>query len=174
MAPEVMQFKKYSNKIDIYSLGVCLYEMVMGMVPFKDNLETKLLTKVLINNINWNVKGKETTPEFRDLVKSMLNPDPIKRINWVDLYKHPILNPKQKKEEPHKPQSKKELEIIAQEQIFNSNKGFYDNESNLDFDNEDTLNLLLDKIIKKIAEGKQENQGSCYNELSAGEQKRTN
>ena len=160
MAPEVMQFKKYSNKIDIYSLGVCLYEMVMGMVPFKDNLETKLLTKVLINNINWNVKGKETTPEFRDLVKSMLNPDPIKRINWVDLYKHPILNPKQKKEEPHKPQSKKELEIIAQEQIFNSNKGFYDNESNLDFDNEDTLNLLLDKINKKIAEGKQEKQSS--------------
>lgn len=35
MAPEVIQEELYDNKIDIWSLGVILYELVCGFLPFE-------------------------------------------------------------------------------------------------------------------------------------------
>ena len=94
MAPEVMKFQRYNNKIDLWSLGICLYEMLMGTVPFKGSNEKELLTKMMLNRIDFNVNGKETvSSEFQDLIKRMLAPNPLKRIDWNDVYNHKILRP---------------------------------------------------------------------------------
>jgi len=37
MAPEILEAKPYNNKIDIYSIGVTLYEMLYGRLPFMAN-----------------------------------------------------------------------------------------------------------------------------------------
>jgi len=34
MAPEVIKGKEYNSKADIYSIGVCFYEMLFGKPPF--------------------------------------------------------------------------------------------------------------------------------------------
>merc|ERR550525_690618 len=40
MAPEVMRGKGYGTEVDVWALGVILYELVVGHLPFGDNLET--------------------------------------------------------------------------------------------------------------------------------------
>lgn len=35
MAPEVLKGETYSIKADIWSLGVCLYEMIFGVCPYE-------------------------------------------------------------------------------------------------------------------------------------------
>lgn len=35
MAPEIMQNKPYNEKVDVWALGVLLYELTQGYPPFK-------------------------------------------------------------------------------------------------------------------------------------------
>ena len=37
MAPEIIMCKTYSNKIDLWSIGVILYEMIIGKPPYRAN-----------------------------------------------------------------------------------------------------------------------------------------
>lgn len=39
MAPEIVNGKGYSFFIDLWSIGVCLYEFMCGYVPFGDDAE---------------------------------------------------------------------------------------------------------------------------------------
>ena len=43
MAPEVITGKGYSMTVDVWSLGVCLYEFMCGFVPFGEDAEDPYL-----------------------------------------------------------------------------------------------------------------------------------
>ena len=39
MAPEMIKGKGYSKKVDFWSFGILLYEMVAGIVPFAEGID---------------------------------------------------------------------------------------------------------------------------------------
>jgi serine/threonine-protein kinase ULK/ATG1 len=89
MAPEVLQGKSYNNKADIWSVGTCLYELLVGKPPY-----TAKNIQELISNINTKPlkfpKGISISPVVEEVIRQMLVVDPNKRIDWEDLFCHPV------------------------------------------------------------------------------------
>jgi cGMP-dependent protein kinase len=80
MAPEVMRGHGYSTEIDIWSLGVMLFEFVCGYLPFADELDepTEVCTAVLRDPLQFPSGYKDR--HGRELMAAMLCRQPKKRI----------------------------------------------------------------------------------------------
>ncbi|KAK1378737.1 Serine/threonine-protein kinase HT1 [Heracleum sosnowskyi] len=51
MAPEMLKRKSYSKKVDMYSFGLILFEMVSGTIPYKDKTPSQAAFAVLNKNL---------------------------------------------------------------------------------------------------------------------------
>jgi len=139
MAPEIMKYQKYTNKVDIWSLGICLYEMLFGKCPFFGRNEIELLSDVERNNLNFNAKGQNLSENFQNLIKKMLIVDPAKRIDWIEIYNSPLLNNDGVKGTATVFLSRGDVEIQHQNVLFQNNKVFYGDKKNLEYDNEEII-----------------------------------
>jgi len=86
LPPEMVQSKKYCKEVDVWGLGVLLYEFLVGKPPFEDNDEKGTYKKI-----------KNSTPEFppqitseaKDLISRLLNKKPEARLTLSDVLAHP-------------------------------------------------------------------------------------
>lgn len=83
MAPEVLKNEKYSGfAVDVWSMGVILYAMVYGQLPF--DCDNDLTTKVKI--VNEEPMYKDTIPpEVNDIIKKMLSKNPALRPSITEI-----------------------------------------------------------------------------------------
>lgn len=88
MAPEIIKHKKYTNKSDLWSLGIIMYEMIYGKLPFKANNFIQLLKSINKNKICYNYPDINISDDCENLLKSLLHLNPEERINWVDFFDH--------------------------------------------------------------------------------------
>jgi serine/threonine protein kinase len=111
VAPEVLQARGYDGpKADIWSLGVILYAMLAGNLPFEQELATckrfRLFCKWVRDSIPgkahryWEDNGLEYPQwlfpakfslDAKSLIVSMLHPDPEMRITVSEAMLHPLL-----------------------------------------------------------------------------------
>lgn len=89
MAPEVLNSQKYTDIADLWSFGVILYEMIVGIPPFaaRNIVELSGMYKSS-NGINIPTHVI-ATKECRDLLSSLLVIDTTKRISWDAFFDHP-------------------------------------------------------------------------------------
>ncbi len=78
MAPEVAN-GRYGKEIDIYALGIVLYEMLTGHVPFEGESVGEVLMKHLTAQPDVSVLAEP----YRTIVARALEKDPAKRFNSV-------------------------------------------------------------------------------------------
>lgn len=86
MSPELLLRRKYNSKSDIWSLGVLLYEMVYGIVPFYSTSESKLLESILTKSVRYN-PYIEVKDSLKELISKCLVVDVNARINWKELFR---------------------------------------------------------------------------------------
>uniref|UniRef100_A0A915BL55 non-specific serine/threonine protein kinase n=1 Tax=Parascaris univalens TaxID=6257 RepID=A0A915BL55_PARUN len=91
-APELIQGSAYlGNEADVWSMGVLLYALLCGSLPFEDDNMQALYRKIS--------RGVYHEPEYlsassRDLLRSLLQVNPKNRITIRELIVHPWLNKK--------------------------------------------------------------------------------
>lgn len=91
IAPEVLNPPYEARIADIWSLGVCLFEMVTFQKPFEDTGNHRRLLKLQINRA-WHYPAaieSKLTDEVRDLINRMLEPDVETRLTAMQVLQHP-------------------------------------------------------------------------------------
>jgi calcium-dependent protein kinase len=78
MAPEILKNEPYDEKIDIWSAGVVLFNMMTGCEPFAQGNEDFKKYQILNKPINFEVIKNV---DLRELCKEMMERDPRKRID---------------------------------------------------------------------------------------------
>lgn len=77
LAPEMVQGQGHNHTLDLWSLGVLLYEMVVGRPPFQSTDHSQLISKIL----SLDIKCPAFIPlEVQELVKALLQKDPAERL----------------------------------------------------------------------------------------------
>ncbi|XP_034098466.1 putative mitogen-activated protein kinase kinase kinase 7-like isoform X1 [Drosophila albomicans] len=93
MAPEIVEVSKYTEKCDVYSFGIILWEVMSRKKPFY-NLENKtsyfILNKVIeglrpdVNDLN-DVNGIQNSAQIKMWITNCWDADPEKRPTMHEL-----------------------------------------------------------------------------------------
>ena len=78
MAPEILKKQPYDEKIDIWSTGIILYNMMTGCSPFTAGDANFKIYQILNREINFDLIKND---DLRELCKQMMERDPEKRID---------------------------------------------------------------------------------------------
>ena len=86
MSPEMVQHKVHDVRTDTWSLGVLLYEFLIGETPFCHDQRDAAMQRI----VNVDIIFPEGFPALAgDLISKFLQEDPAKRIQLKDVRKHP-------------------------------------------------------------------------------------
>ena len=99
VAPEVLLRTPYNKEIDMWSMGIILYQMLCGKLPFTGNKEEIIAKKIVFEPLEfdedlWELRSRKVI----DLIKKCLEKEPEDRIKIDEFLNHPwfIKNKKQK------------------------------------------------------------------------------
>lgn len=90
MAPEILQFQRYSNKVDMWSVGAILFELLNGHPPFHGRTNVELLQT--INACRYLPFSHNILPRLHrdclDLCSRLLSKNPENRLSFDEFYHH--------------------------------------------------------------------------------------
>lgn len=88
MSPEVILGKNYNYSVDYWSVGIILYEIFYGQVPFGYGVKDPQTVYKEITEKKLVLHGEaKTTSDFNAMIKGLLNKNPNKRISSLQKVK---------------------------------------------------------------------------------------
>ncbi len=87
LAPEMIKETGHDGNLDIWCIGILMFELLTGNIPFQGSDQQTLQTNILRNKICW---PKDMDLSAKDLISKILKSDPNERISLCDMLKHPF------------------------------------------------------------------------------------
>jgi serine/threonine-protein kinase ULK/ATG1 len=86
MAPEIINKQDYSIKSDLWSVGIIIYQMIYGHVPFEVTNFVQLIKKINSEQINYEDPNIRISTECLELIQNLLQVEVDNRISWEDFF----------------------------------------------------------------------------------------
>ncbi|XP_059640675.1 probable serine/threonine protein kinase IREH1 isoform X2 [Cornus florida] len=80
LAPEILLGTGHGTTADWWSVGVILFELIVGIPPFNAEHPQTIFDNILNRNIPWPGVSEEMSPEAQDLIDRLLTEDPNQRL----------------------------------------------------------------------------------------------
>lgn len=96
LAPEMVKKQGHDTSVDIWSLGVLLFELLSGYAPFSGSNQDELFSNIKKLKINW---PNDFPPLAKNLISKILKLNPKERISLDEILSHswfeknPIVKP---------------------------------------------------------------------------------
>ena len=139
MAPEIIESENYDYSVDIWSLGILLYELLMGHSPFKDKTTKNTIVNIKLHELKFD---KEISEDCKDLINKLLEVNKEKRLNIKDILTHNFVK-----------KNENLINSFSSNKLFNNSSALYlDNEndytnSNININNNTNSNINMTDII---------------------------
>ena len=159
MAPEMLLSTgvklQYTNKADLWSIGVCFFQMIFGKLPWDvedlDDLKKKV-KEFSGPNLVIPTEKCPISQECRDLLVKLLEIDPKKRIEWAEFFNHNIFALHEKKRKIKENALNMRTSVMFRnnedevKQLFDQNKTTNKPEEDLTMEPEE---IVLDSSVNK-------------------------
>ena len=120
VSPEIIKKYPYDEKVDIWGIGVLIFELVFGYPPFTSNFNEDRFNNIKEGKINWPKDLNDL--DVKDLIEKILKVNPKDRITLEEMEKHRWLNNTYKKmKEEKKTNDTFENKEKSQTEIYKSN-----------------------------------------------------
>ena len=91
LAPEMLQRQEYTRSVDAWALGVIVFVLLCGCLPFDDDsqmipTDAMVKTKFQLRFPRW---AKDLSPSAKDLLSKLLDIDPRRRYTAEQALNHP-------------------------------------------------------------------------------------
>ncbi|KAM6981401.1 serine/threonine-protein kinase ULK3 [Aplochiton taeniatus] len=92
MAPEMVCRRQYDSRVDLWSVGVILFEALFGRAPFASRSFAELEDKIRSDRPIELPPGARVSRDCRDLLLCLLERDPNTRLTFAQFFSHPFVD----------------------------------------------------------------------------------
>lgn len=90
-SPEMINGTPYGKCVDIWCMGILLFEMLFGETPFKDMNRDKLYKKIIFNTPDYTTNNISVSYSAIELMNKMLEKNAENRFTLQDIKKHSFM-----------------------------------------------------------------------------------